>query len=213
MFKSMIFTVIIALVSSLFVAIFLVPALAGHFLPLTNRNEKPVKNRILKTVYGFLDKVLDVITEVYRKMLNAALNHRVITILIVATLFIVSIIQVVHMNIIMMPTGQDSSVTLNVELPIGTTLEETDAVMKQLERAAMEENQNVSNMIVEYENKLEECVAAERSKKDHLKQLKNRRAELIKEHDDLTEQIPQYQDNNKQTQEKLDQRDSRNWRK
>lgn len=147
MFKSMIFTVIIALVSSLFVAIFLVPALAGHFLPLTNRNEKPVKNRILKTVYGFLDKVLDVITAVYRKMLNAALNHRVITILIVATLFIVSIIQVVHMNIIMMPTGQDSSVTLNVELPIGTTLEEMDAVMKQLERAAMEEIQGYESII------------------------------------------------------------------
>ena len=45
MFKDVIFTIVIALLSSLFVAIFLVPVLAGKFLPLTNRNEKPVKNR------------------------------------------------------------------------------------------------------------------------------------------------------------------------
>ena len=37
MFKGIIFTIVIALVSSLFVAIFLVPVLAGHFLPITNR--------------------------------------------------------------------------------------------------------------------------------------------------------------------------------
>ena len=147
MFKSMIFTVIIALLSSLFVALFLVPALAGHFLPLTNRAEKPVKNKVLKAVYGFLDAVLDRITAVYRVMLAAALNHRGATIVIVASLFVISVVQISRMNIIMMPEGQDSSVTLNVELPIGTTLEETDAVMKQLEYAALEEIQGYETVI------------------------------------------------------------------
>lgn len=37
MAKDMIFTIVIAIVSSIFVAIFLVPVLAGHYLPLTNR--------------------------------------------------------------------------------------------------------------------------------------------------------------------------------
>lgn len=39
----------------LFVAIFLVPVLAGIFLPLTNRKEKPIKFIPLKKLYAFLD--------------------------------------------------------------------------------------------------------------------------------------------------------------
>ncbi len=139
MFNSLIFTIIIALVSSLFVAIFLVPVLAGHFIPLTNRTEKPVKNKALATFYAFLDKVLNKITDVYRVMLKAALGHRIITAIIVATIFILSIIQLQRMNIIFMDSGEESSVDLNVELPIGTTLDETDAVMRQLERIAFDE--------------------------------------------------------------------------
>lgn len=39
----------------LFVAIFLVPVLAGIFLPLTNQKEKPIKFIPLKKLYAFLD--------------------------------------------------------------------------------------------------------------------------------------------------------------
>ena len=43
-FKPMIFTVVISHIVSWFVAVFLVPVLASHFLPLTTRKEKPLKN-------------------------------------------------------------------------------------------------------------------------------------------------------------------------
>ena len=76
MAKDMIFTIVIAIVSSLFVAIFLVPVLAGHYLPLTNTTEKPVRNAALKKLYDSFEKVIDKITEVYKKILYAALSHR-----------------------------------------------------------------------------------------------------------------------------------------
>jgi HAE1 family hydrophobic/amphiphilic exporter-1 len=47
MVQDLIFTVGISLVSSLFVAIFLVPVLASKWLPLYTRVQKPLKNRLL----------------------------------------------------------------------------------------------------------------------------------------------------------------------
>lgn len=78
---------------------------------------------------------------------------------------------------------------------------------KELLRVAIEENQKMNSIIAELENRLEECVAAERSRKDYLKQLMNRRAELKKENDELSNQIPQYQDSNEKLQNKLEQKD------
>ena len=62
MFKGIIFTIVIALLSSLFVAIFLVPVLAGVFFPLSNRAEKPVTNKVLKFIYEGFQKIINKIT-------------------------------------------------------------------------------------------------------------------------------------------------------
>ena len=75
MFKGIIFTIVIALVSSLLIAIFLVPVLAGKFLPLTNRVEKPVENPVLKVIYTGFTKVINLITNAYGKLLKLCLNN------------------------------------------------------------------------------------------------------------------------------------------
>ena len=139
MFKGIIFTVVIALVSSLFVAIFLVPVLAGKFLPLTNRNENPVKFVPLKKFYEILDIPLQKITNLYRRALKSALGHRKATVVICFSALIISLALATTLNINMMPNGNDDSVTLNVTLPIGTNLNETMTVMSQLEQIVREE--------------------------------------------------------------------------
>ena len=148
MFKEVIFVIVIALLASLFVAILLVPALAGHFLPLTNRNEHPVKNKALATFYAFLDKIFDAITSAYRIALKAVLQHRLITTAIVVAVFLFSIVMLTRMNFVFMNDAQEGSVDLNVELNVGTTLAETEAVMKQLERIAFDEIVGYENIIV-----------------------------------------------------------------
>ncbi|MDE6705302.1 MAG: efflux RND transporter permease subunit [Treponemataceae bacterium] len=133
MFKGIIFTVVIALVSSLFVAIFLVPVLAGHFLPLTNRKEKPLKSKFLIALYAAFDVPMNAITALYRRALKSALGHRKATTLICVCALAVAIAFVPTIRTQMMTGGHDDSVTVNVRLPIGTRLAETKAVLNQLE--------------------------------------------------------------------------------
>lgn len=133
MFKGIIFTIVIALVSSLLVAIFLVPVLAGVFFPLTNRNEKPVKSKFFKTIYGAFEKAIQAVTEVYRKILKAALEYRAVTIVISACLLIFALALIPTMRINMMPNGNDDSVTLNITMPIGTPLKDTKVIALEFE--------------------------------------------------------------------------------
>lgn len=147
MFKGIIFTVVIALISSLFVAIFLVPVLAGVFLPLTNRKEHPVHNLFLKKLYDTLEAGMNKITAVYRRILKAALDNRAVTTIIVVSALVVAVAFIPTMRINMMPSGQDDSVTLNVTMPTGTKLSETTAVLKQFEKIVQNEIKGYTYLI------------------------------------------------------------------
>lgn len=146
MFQGIIFTIVIALVSSLLVAIFLVPVLAGKFLPLTNRNEKPVKNPVLKGIYGVFQKIIDWITLGYSKLLKKCLNNRLITITISLCILAISIGLIGTLQINMMPSGNDDSVTLNVTLATGTPLDDTKEVLLAFEDIVKNEVQGYENI-------------------------------------------------------------------
>ena len=146
MFQGIIFTIVIALVSSLLVAIFLVPVLAGKFLPLTNRTEKPVTNPVLKWIYGIFQKCIDVITNLYSKLLKACLNNRLITIVVSVCILLVACGMIPTMRISMMTGGEDDSVTLNITLPIGTTFDETKKVVLAMENIVNTELQGCKNV-------------------------------------------------------------------
>lgn len=133
MFKGIIFTIVIALVSSLLVAIFLVPVLAGVFLPLTNRNEKPIKTKFFKVLYGSFEGVIQKITDGYTKLLKAALEYRAVTLVVSISLLVIAIALIPTMRVNMMPNGNDDSVTLNITMPIGTPLKETKVVALEFE--------------------------------------------------------------------------------
>jgi len=146
MFKGIIFTIVIALVSSLLVAIFLVPVLAGKFLPLTNRTEKPVTNPVLKAIYAGFSKFIGWITNVYAKLLKVCLHNRLVTIVVSLCILAISIGMIKTMQINMMPMGNDSSVTMNVTLPIGSTFAETKKVMLKFEEFAKDEIKGYKNI-------------------------------------------------------------------
>lgn len=139
MFKGAIFTIVIALVSSLLVAIFLVPVLAGKFFPLSNRKEKPVTNKVLKAIYGAFQKVIDWFTELYAKLLRASLRNRFITILAACCLLIISLSFIPTMQISQIPAGRDDQVQLNINLATATPFEETKEVVLALEKYVYEE--------------------------------------------------------------------------
>ena len=146
MFKAAIFTIVIALVSSLLVAIFLVPVLAGKFLPLSNRTEKPVTNPVLKKLYGSFEGVIQFFTGLYAKLLNAALNNRLITIVAAVCVLIVSIAFIPTMQISQMAEGRDDQVQLNINLATATPFEETKQVVMALEKYVNEECKGIKTV-------------------------------------------------------------------
>lgn len=147
MFKGIIFTIVIALVCSLFVAIFLVPVLAGHFLPLTNRNEKPVKSAVFRFLYGTFERAQKAIEKVYGWGLKKALSHRIATICVCTTALVISFMFVPTLRIQMMTGGHDDSVTVKMVLPVGTSLEETTDIVQQFEKIVMDEIKGIKNVI------------------------------------------------------------------
>lgn len=147
MFKGIIFTIVIALTSSLLVAIFLVPVLAGKFLPLSNRSENPVKSKFFKNLYGFFSKIIEFFTNLYGKILNLALKNRGITLTVAVCLLLISVAFIPTLGLNMMPAGNDDSVTLNITLPIGTPLETTNDLALQIEEIVKKEVPSYKKLI------------------------------------------------------------------
>lgn len=148
LFQGMIFTVAIALLSSLFIAIFLVPILASKYLVLQTRTQKPLKNIVLKKLDSLIEGAINGIITGYRRLLTLAIRHRLVTVALVVAVFIGCILSIPKMNIVMIPPMNEDSVSLNVSLPLGTTYENTKAVMLQLQEFAIDEIKGAKNIIV-----------------------------------------------------------------
>lgn len=147
MFKGIIFTVVIALVSSLFVAIFLVPVLAGKFLPITNRIEHPVRFKPLAKFYELLELPMTWLTKLYRRALKSALDHRAVTVIVCVSVLAIAFLLMPTLKVNMMNAGTDSSVTLNLTLATGTPLSETTAVLKDFEKIIDNEIEGYTTVI------------------------------------------------------------------
>lgn len=147
LFTDLIFTIIIALVSSLFVAIFLVPVLSSKFLTIKTRAEKPLKNQALIRADGAIAGWLAALSDLYEGALRKVLKHRRTTVIVVLGLFIVSLAAITRLNIRLIPNMDDDSVTLEVELPLGTKLDDTNAVLQQLEAIVRDEVKGYESII------------------------------------------------------------------
>ncbi|QQO08678.1 efflux RND transporter permease subunit [Breznakiella homolactica] len=139
MFEGMIFTVGIALFSSLLVAIFLVPVLASTYLPINTRTQKPLKSSVMRKIDAAMERPMTALTRAYRRGLEAAVNHRLATLAIIIAAFIGAVLAMSNMNIVMVPAMNEDSVSVSVEMPLGTKYEDTRAVMLQLQDFAMDE--------------------------------------------------------------------------
>ena len=148
LFQGLILTVGISLASSLLVAIFLVPILAGKYLPLETRKQKPLKNKALAAVDRVIGAMLDSITGGYTRLLSTAVKHRLVTVVLICAAFIGSVLALFCLGMVMIPPMNEDSVSLGVELPLGSKYEDTKAVMLQLQEIALDEITGAKNIIV-----------------------------------------------------------------
>jgi multidrug efflux pump subunit AcrB len=104
---------------------------------LETRTQKPLKNKALKSLDGGVQKILDRLDAAYGKALAAVMKHRLATVVLVVAAFVGSIAALPNMHVVFSPPMNEDSVTLTVELPLGTKYEETKAVMLQLQEMTL----------------------------------------------------------------------------
>jgi HAE1 family hydrophobic/amphiphilic exporter-1 len=147
LFAGLAFTVVISLAISLFVAIVLVPVLSSHYLPLVTRKQKPLKGfpASIDRVFG---RFFNGLENSYRWAVDKVLRHKLIVILLLAALFVGSLFLIPVIGWVFMPQQEEDAVSINVTLPMGTPLPETETVLKQLELIAAREIRGYDRLIL-----------------------------------------------------------------
>jgi HAE1 family hydrophobic/amphiphilic exporter-1 len=138
LFAGLAFTVVISLATSLFVAIFLVPVLASHYLPLVTRKQKPLQGP-LAAVDRVFENFFKGLESGYRVAVSWVLRHKALTIVFLVILLGGSVALIPMIGWVFMPDQESDSITVNVTLPLGSPLEETEATLFRLEELAKQE--------------------------------------------------------------------------
>jgi HAE1 family hydrophobic/amphiphilic exporter-1 len=147
LFAGLAFTVVISLGISLFTAIFLVPILSSHYLPLVTRKQKPLTGRLAKIDAGF-ERFFTWLDEKYRRAVDRVLRHKLIVIAVMLVLFIGSIVLIPIIGWEFMPQQEDDNVRITATLPVGTPLQETEAVLKQFQLIVEKEVKGYDRLVI-----------------------------------------------------------------
>lgn len=130
-FKEMALTVTFSLLASLAVALTVVPMLSSKMLAMAKTN-KP-KRTILDTVFDSWEKFFNQVDAFYRKVLIGALRRRKLTVIVALVILITSIFAVPLIGIEFIPATDQGQFTVDIALPEGTKLEDTNLITAQVE--------------------------------------------------------------------------------
>ena len=147
MFAGLAFTVVISLAISLLTAVVLVPVLSSHYLPLVTRKQKALTGFWAK-IDGILERFFAALERAYRVAIDRVLRHKLTVILVLLALLGGSIFMIPRIGWVFMPEEDASSVTIQANLPMGTPLPETEAVLRQLQVIAEKEVQGYERIVV-----------------------------------------------------------------
>lgn len=124
-FRDLALTVTFALLSALFIAVTLVPMMSSKLLSVSEKEKKGRRFQQVK--------------QSYRRVISWVLDHKLLTLGATNLLWVVAILIVrFAMPMEFMPTANDETFLIEIELPRGTRLEETDKVAKQIEQLILE---------------------------------------------------------------------------
>ena len=148
MVTPMAMTIIISLLSSLVVSVTLVPVLSSSYLKIYTRKQKPIGLNPLRIIDDKMERGFNALDRGYKRILAFCIDHKWLTVIFVILILVISIQAFTSMHTTLFPTMAEDSVTLNVELPQGTTLDVTEAVLRDLEQKAMGEIQGYKDIVV-----------------------------------------------------------------
>lgn len=126
-FKDFALSIVIALFSSLIVALTLVPMLSSKLISVKNLESEELQEQ----KHGFL-------IVFYKKALKFSLNHRIITVAVSIALFVVSIVMIASVGAEFFPATDEGMINVNVSLPAGSRTEDVDNMLKEVHEAIQE---------------------------------------------------------------------------
>jgi HAE1 family hydrophobic/amphiphilic exporter-1 len=147
LFAGIAFTVVISLASSLFVAMFLVPVLSSHYFPLVTRKQKPLRGPLV-AIDGVFQRFFDGLGNAYRRAVSWVLKHKFITVTVILFMFVGSIAMIGVIGWVFMPSQAADNVTINVTLPLGSTLSETESTLRRLESLVEQEVRGYDQLVI-----------------------------------------------------------------
>ncbi len=134
-FKPMAYTVSFSVLASLIVAFTIVPLLASRLLIFKKEpfTEKPMENP-----KRLRDNWFERLKNAYRRLLTWALGHRRQVIILVVVLFALSLGGAALVGAEFFPNTDQGYVNVNIEMPKGTSLTETNRVVSFVEKSVKE---------------------------------------------------------------------------
>ncbi len=124
-FKSFAVVVTFGVLVSLFVSLTLTPMLCSRYLSLTH-NEN--------ALYRAFGRALSSLDGIYKKLLNNALNHRGLVLLFTAVFVgLTGFYTLKYVQKDFVPEADESSFSVNIKTPLGSSLEYTDSRLKLVE--------------------------------------------------------------------------------
>lgn len=126
MFKQLAFSIIFSQVASLIVTFLLVPMLSSKI-----KDDKP--DRHLGFILKPFAKLLDKLYVLYERTVRFVLKRRKSFMAIVLAVFVLSLFVLSQLGMTLMPSSDEGTISVSVEMPQGTKLEDTDELSRQIE--------------------------------------------------------------------------------
>lgn len=134
-FRPLALTVAFSLLSSLFVALTLVPMLSSKILKVENNgNGKGPISRLSKRWGNILDRL----DSKYKKVLHWSINNKKKVVFTMIALLVISLVMMPLVGMEFIPEQDTSEYVLNITMPNGTALHETQRVTELVERYIQE---------------------------------------------------------------------------
>lgn len=142
LFHELIVTVALSIGYSMLVALTVTPMLANRllfeFTAVPEKAQKFITNTTIKKHKTPLrDKFMDKLTQWYRFGLQSALHHHYKILAVTVVIFILGVLLLNFVGTEFLPKADDGMITVKVKMPIGTAMQKTFNVVKNIEQEAL----------------------------------------------------------------------------
>lgn len=140
LFRPMGYTITFSLLTSLLVALTLVPMLSSKILrfKVKDNSQAVSKENLVKNSLRQGGRIFNFIREEYGRLITWSLRHRGIVFILAVIIFVGSIMLVPFVGTEFIPSSDQGQFNINITLPTGTNLETTREVVREVEKIVSE---------------------------------------------------------------------------